>query len=166
GATCALGYAAIQIAKALGCTVVGTTHKEKKLKFLKEAGCDEAVLDNGSIRGKVSGITKALELVGIKTVKDTMLLMEQGGIVCDTGILGKVFKWNHFDPIKDIPNGVYLTGFFSNYPTQKMIQDVFTFLDEHNLKPLMGAVYDFEDIKEACMAVDSGKTNGKTVVIL
>ena len=29
-----------------------------------------------------------------------------------------VFTLNDFDPIKDIPNGVYLTGFFSNYPTK------------------------------------------------
>ena len=31
GATCALGYAAIQIARALGCRVVATTHREAKL---------------------------------------------------------------------------------------------------------------------------------------
>ena len=36
-----------------------------------------------------------------------------------TGILGGVYALNGFDLIKDIPNGVYLTGFFSNYPTQQ-----------------------------------------------
>ena len=35
GATCALGYAAVQLAKALGCTVAGTTHRESKLELLK-----------------------------------------------------------------------------------------------------------------------------------
>lgn len=164
GATCALGYVAIQLAKALGCKVVGTTHKEEKLDLLKDAGCDEAILDGGSIKGKVSGVTKALELVGIKTLKDTMLSVEKGGIVCNTGILGKVYEWNGFDPIKDIPNGVYLTGFFSNFPTQKSMQDIFRFIDSHNLKLLIGAVYDFKDIREACIALDSGRVNGKIVV--
>ncbi len=28
----------------------------------------------------------------------------------------------------------------------------------------VGAVYDFKDIREACMALDSGKENGKIVV--
>ena len=164
GATCALGYVAIQLAKALGCTVVGTTHRESKMEFLKDAGCDECILDDGSLLGKVSGVTKALELIGIKTVKDTMMCMEQGSIVCNTGVLGKVYEWNHFDPIKDIPNGVCLTGFYSNYPTVKMMQDIFSFMDEHQLKPLTGAVYDFENIREACIALDEGKVNGKIVV--
>ena len=50
GATCALGYVAVQLAKALGCTVVGTTHRESKMELLKEAGCDECILDDGSLR--------------------------------------------------------------------------------------------------------------------
>ena len=49
GATCALGYVSIQLAKALGCTVVGTTHKENKVPFLEQAGCDECILDDGTI---------------------------------------------------------------------------------------------------------------------
>lgn len=164
GATCSLGYVAIQLAKALGCTVIGTTHREEKIHLLQDAGCDETILDNGSIKGEVSGATKALELVGIKTLRDTMLSVEKGGIVCNTGILGKIYVWDGFDPIKDIPNGVYLTGFFSNYPTQKMIQDIFSFIVQYNLKPLIGAVYDFAHIKDACVALDSGKVNGKIVV--
>lgn len=166
GATCALGYVAVQLAKALGCTVIGTTHKEEKLSLLKEAGCDEALLDNGSMKGKINGVNKALELVGIKTLRDTLFSIEKGGIVCNTGVLGKVYEWNGFDPIKDIPNGVYLTGFFSNYPTQKMIQGIFTFMDKHSLKPLIGAAFDFAHIKDACVALDSGKVNGKIVVCM
>lgn len=164
GATCALGYVAIQLAKALGCTVVGTTHREGKMQLLKGAGCDECIIDDGSLCGKVSGITKALELIGIKTLKDTMMIIEQGGIVCNTGVLGKVYEWNHFDPIKDIPNGVCLTGFYSNDPTKSVMQDIFRFMDEHQLKPLIGATYRFEDIRDACIALDSGKVNGKIVV--
>lgn len=164
GATCALGYVAIQMAKALGCRVVGTTHREAKMQLLKDAGCDECILDDGSLRGKVDDIAKALELIGIKTVQDTMKVTEQGSIVCNTGILGKVYEWNHFDPIKDIPNGVCLTGFYSNYPTQPVMGDIFRFMDEHQLKPPVGAIYDFENIRDACIALDRGKVNGKIVV--
>lgn len=164
GATCALGYGAIQLAKALGCRVIGTTHRESKIKLLEAAGCDECVMDDGSLKGKVSGVTKALELVGIKTLKDTMMCVEQGGIVCNIGVLGKVYVWNGFDPIKDIPNGVCLTGFYSNYPEAKMMQDIFRFMDANHLKPLIGKVFAFEAIKEACVALDEGKVNGKIVV--
>jgi len=164
GATCALGYAAIQIAKAIGCTVVATTHKESKLSLLAQA--DKAILDTGKLFDTLNGITKALELVGPKTLTDTLCCVEKGGIVCDTGVLGGAYTLNGFDPIRDIPNGVYLTGFYSNYPTEETMRDIFEFLDKHNLKPDIGATFAFEQIKAACMALDSGSINGKIVVTL
>ena len=182
GATCALGYAAIQLAKALGCRVIATTHKESRLPLLAEA--DEAVLDTGRLEetlpgaafpGTVrpratspgvtrSGITKALELVGPKTLPDTLRCVEKGGIVCNTGILGGVYALNGFDPIKDIPNGVYLTGFYSNGPTQEIMDEIFSFLTVHRLQPCVGKCFDFSEIREACKAQDTGAVNGKIVV--
>jgi len=162
GATCALGYATIQIAKALGCRVVATTHRETKLPLLSEA--DEAVLDDGRLTGKVRGVTKALDLVGPRFLKDTLTAVEKGGVVCNTGILGGVFTLNGFDPIKDIPNGVYLTGFFSNYPTQPIIENIFQFIRDNAIKPVFGAEFSFDEIKQACIALDEGKINGKAVV--
>jgi NADPH:quinone reductase-like Zn-dependent oxidoreductase len=162
GATCALGYAAIQIAKALGCKVVATTHRTEKLKLLEAA--DEQLLDTGSLTGKISGVTKALDLVGARSLKDTLTAVEKGGIVCDTGILGGVYALNRFDPIKDIPNGVYLTGFYSNYPTQEIVNQIFHFFHENNLTPVSGKVFAFENIKAAIMAQESGSVNGKIIV--
>jgi NADPH:quinone reductase-like Zn-dependent oxidoreductase len=162
GATCALGYAAIQIAKALGCKVVATTHRTEKLKLLEAA--DEQLLDTGSLTGKISGVTKALDLVGARSLKDTLTAVEKGGIVCDTGILGGVYALNRFDPIKDIPNGVYLTGFYSNYPTQEIVNQIFHFFHEKNLTPVSGKVFAFENIKAAIMAQESGSVNGQIIV--
>ncbi len=162
GGTCALGYAAIQMARVIGCKVIATTHKESKLSLLGEA--DEAVLDTGKLQGQLSGVTKALELVGAKTLHDTLLCMEKGGIVCYTGILGGVCTLNGFDPIKFIPNGVYLTGFYSNSPTQAVMDDIFSFINKNDIIPCVGAEYDFSSVREACMALDGGKVNGKIVV--
>ena len=162
GATCALGYAAIQLGKALGCKVIATTHRETKLDLIKDA--DEQILDDGTLAGKIQGVTKALDLIGPKYLKETLAAVNKGAIVCQTGILGGVFTLDDFDPIKDIPNGVYLTGFFSNYPTQKIMDDIFDFMTKHKLSPQIGASFEFEDIKAACMALDEGKVNGKIVV--
>ena len=161
GATCALGYAAIQIAKALGCKIIATTHRESKLPLISNA--DEAVLDDGQLAGKFK-VKKALELVGAKSIRDTLRCMVRGGIVCHTGLLGGVYTLDGFDPIKEIPNGVYLTGFFSNYPTQQTVDEIFAFLNEHKLEPCFGECFDFEHIREACIALDSGKVDGKIVV--
>ena len=164
GASCALGYAAIQIAKALGSRVIATTHRQQRLELIK--GADEALLDEGTLTGKVNGVTKALDLVGPKHLKDTLTSVESGGIVCSTGILGGVYTLNDFDPIKDIPNGVYLTGFFSNYPDQGVMDEIFSFIKTHGLHPVNTNVYSFEEIATACMDMDSGRVNGKIVIIL
>jgi len=164
GATCALGYAAVQIAKALGTKVIATTHRESKFSLLKDA--DEIVLDEGTLTGKIKGVTKALDLVGPRNLKDTLTAVEKGALVCNTGVLGGVYAMNNFDPIKDIPNGVYLTGFFSNYPTEEIMNEIFEFIDAHGLKPCMGKVFAFEDIKDAVMAQDGGTVDGKIVVKL
>lgn len=164
GATSSLGYAAIQLAKALGCEVIATTHREDKLPLISDA--DEAIIDAGVLAGKLSGVTKALELVGPKTLRDTLKAVEPGAIVCNTGVLGGVYALDGFDPIKEIPNGVYLTGFYSNYPTQKKMDDLFDFIKLHQLEPRIGATFAFSDIQKACFAMDSGSVNGKIVVEL
>lgn len=163
GATCALGYAAIQIARALGAKVIATTHRENKFPLLSDA--DEIILDDGKLAGKVSA-TKALDLVGPKVLRDTLKTIEPSAeaFVCNTGILGGVYALNDFDPIKDIPNGVYLTGFFSNTPTQKVVDEIFSFIAEKNLAPKIGRVFDFENLRDALIAQDTGKVNGKIVV--
>jgi NADPH:quinone reductase-like Zn-dependent oxidoreductase len=162
GATCALGYASIQIAKALGCHVIATTHRAEKLPLI--TGTDEAVLDDGKLTGKFHGVTKAIDLIGPRNLKDTLTAVEKGGIVCQTGILGGVYALNGFDPIKDIPNGVYLTGFFSNYPTQQIMDEIFAFLNKKNLVPACRQVYNFENIRDAVATQDEGVVNGKIVV--
>ena len=162
GGTCALGYAAIQIAKALGCRVIATTHRANKLPLLREA--DEVVLDTGTLAGQVSRASKALELVGPKTLRDTLCCLGKGGVVCSTGILGGVSVLNGFDPIKDIPNGRYLTGFFSNFPTQPIMDSIFSFLDRYHLIPCVGQRFPFSEIRNACTALDRGSVNGKIVV--
>lgn len=163
GGTCALGYAAIQLAKALGCRVVATARREEKFASLRAAGVDECLCDGGEIAGQVRA-TKALELVGPKTLRDTLRCVERGGIVCDTGILGGVYRLDGFDPVKDIPNGAFLTGFFSNFPSRTAVDEMMAFIRAHGIQPRIGAVYPLPKIAEACAALDAGSADGKIVV--
>jgi NADPH:quinone reductase-like Zn-dependent oxidoreductase len=164
GATCALGYAAIQLAKALGCRVIATTHRQEKITLLSQA--DEVLVDDGVLTQRLSNVTKALDLVGPRNLRDTLTAVAKGAVVCSTGILGGVSILNGFDPIKDIPNGVYLTGFYSNYPTQETIDRMFAFINEKKIKPVIGQSFTFENIKQAVTAQENGSVNGKIVVTL
>lgn len=164
GAACALGYAVIQLAKALGCRVIAAAADESRLSFLEEA--DETLLDTGNLSDKLFGATKALDLADVKTIYDTMHCVMRGGIVCSAETVHGESDLERFDPVKDIPNGIYLTGFYDNSPNQDIINDVISFLDMHHSAPGMEAEYAFEDIAEACADMEKGKTTGKIVVYI
>lgn len=92
---------------------------------------------------------------------DTVTPAEQ--ITCSTGIPGGGFTLNGFDPIKDIPNGAYLTGFFSSYPTQRVMDEVFAFIRRRGITPPVWKAFDFDRVRDAFPARESGRVNGKTV---
>ena len=98
----------------------------------------------------------------IRTVKDYPVNYKQ----C-TDIAAEEGRTNARPELRGtLPDGVYLTGFHSNFPTQADIDSIFSFLTEHTLQPLIGAHFAFRDIAQACTACDGGKVNGKIVVEL
>ncbi len=164
GASCGLGYTTVQIAHALGSRVIATTHRNKYVEELRRFGADEVVLDDGSLSRAGVRAHKALELIGPRTLQDTLGCLWHGGICCDTGILGGVFTLDRFDPIKGIPNGCYLTGFFSNYPTQEVMDALFAFVAKHGLEPFVAASFPFDRLPDALALQDDGGFQGKIVV--
>lgn len=94
GGTTSVGLAALALARDLGCENVGvTTRKEGRVEMLKEYGAGEVFIDGGSIqeevrRRKPEGYSKCLELVGTKTLADSLKCVKENGIVCVTGIAG------------------------------------------------------------------------------
>lgn len=170
GATSALGVAAIQLAKSIGCTVIGTTRKKERLELLTDIGADFAMLDDGTLSRQVKkafpdGITKVLELVGPSAIEETSKLLKKHGIICSTGQLGGS-QAQGFDVIKSIPNGVYLSSFYSNYPTQEIIDEIFNHIKEYNLKPHISRVFTLDEISKAHLLMEQNKANGKIVVLV
>ena len=151
GGTSAAGLAAIQLAKTTGAMVLASTRNKEKKTLLKEIGADYVLIDHGTLKEQLyqlfpMGITKVLELIGPETLFDSLSLVQKNGVVCMTGILGKKTTIDHFYPIKDIPSGVYLTGFVSNSPTQQAIDSIFSIINIHRLKPRIAAIFSLEEI--------------------
>ena len=69
-----------------------------------------------------------------------------------------------FDPIKTIPNNSYLTSLFSNYPSQKIIDNLFDFIIKNNIKPKISKVFNnLEDMPKAHKLMESNKAQGKII---
>ncbi len=167
GGTSALGIASILLAKSLGCRIIATTTSESKSELLENLGVDKVIVDRNDFKEQMDEkVDKILELVGVKTLLESMSYLKPGGICCHTGILGGVYALDDFDPIKQIPNGTYLTGFYSNYPTQEEIDEMMDFIDKYAITPRIGNVYLFEEIAKAQEDMEKGKTNGKAVVVV
>jgi NADPH:quinone reductase-like Zn-dependent oxidoreductase len=168
GGTSALGIASIILAKNLGCKVYVTVRNTKHNDFLEYLGVDGIIIDNNNcIKDKINiKFDKILELVGPLTLRESLNLLNNGGICCSTGILGNIYTLNNFDPIKEIPNGCYLTGFYSNYPTQDIIDELMTFIDDYSIIPEIGKVYSFDNVKDYSKDLENGNTNGKGIVVV
>ncbi len=169
GGTSAAGVAAMQMAKAVGATVLASTRSQSKSEFLQAQGADHVLIDNGTLGEQLlklypRGVNKVLELIGASTVLESLKLAAYHGIVCHTGVLGKKGSLDGFDPIKDIPNGVYLTGFFSNYPTQQSIDAILQLLTTHNLHPVISKVFSLDEIVQAHQMAEHNTANGKIVI--
>ena len=66
--------------------------------------------------------------------------------------------------VKDIPNGVYLTGYFSNYPTQELFDALFALMDRHDLRPPIRAEFAIDSLPAALAQQDRG-SGGKIVIV-
>ncbi len=183
-----VGTAAIQIGKALGCTVYGTASKQEKLELIENLGADKAI--NYSTQdfyeeiiadgGKVDCV---LEVVGGEVFKKSLKLLKPFGSLAVIGFASINFKkWN---PIswwrtwKDAPKvkilsmmkrsqGIFAShiGYLTNNTevTSVISEELRSFTEAHGLKPVVGKVFDFEELPEAHRYMESRASVGKIVV--
>lgn len=168
GATSTVGQAAIQLAKAIGAKVIAACRREESFEKLQAIGADYCTIDNGELSHRIfkAKPNKILELIGPKTLQDSLQTVTHPGYVCSTGVLGNVYTVQNFDPIKYIPNGVFLTGFYSNYPKQSIIDQLFKLIREADIKPLYSKVFTLDEIVEAHSLLEKGGAGGKIILNL
>lgn len=171
GGTSTVGLAAIQLGKAIGAKVIATTRSERKAEILYNAGADGVVLEGEYfhkrfIKEYPQGVTKVLELIGASTLLESLRVTALHGIVCHTGLLGNVFSLKDFDPIKEIPSGVYLTGFYSNSPTQQQIEGMMKLIETHNIHPVIAAKFTLDEIADAHELAEKRGQTGKIIVTI
>ncbi|WP_338586764.1 zinc-binding alcohol dehydrogenase family protein [Paenibacillus sp. Y5S-9] len=169
GGTSSVGLAALQLAKSVGATVISTTRDSGKLAYLQQAGADFAILDDEHFTNKVveiapNGVDKVLELIGTLTLKESLQLVSERGILCMSGILGNEWTLNSFEPLIDIPTGVLFTAFTSEVIKETVLVNLFNHIKDHALVPPIAKVFKLEEIAAAHLFMESNTANGKIVI--
>ncbi|MCK1513160.1 zinc-binding dehydrogenase [Bradyrhizobium sp. 190] len=174
GGTSTVGLSAATLAKEIGAVVISTTRRSERLKLLRDLGVDQPIIDDGKIAKTVrrlfpGGIDAALELVGGKTLQDTLQATRAHGTVCFTGGLSDDWVIPDFSPLGYIPFGVRLTAYGGQ--ATDLPADVFNrqlnAIAAGRLKVSIAKVYHgLEQVRNAQTDLEVRATPGKHVVVL
>lgn len=176
GATSSVGLAAVAYAKYRKLTVIATTRNSQSEDKLKAIGADYVVIDDGDISEKVreivpDGVDNALEVVGAKTVKDTLQSVRPWGQVVVIGLLSGPPVLESFNLMGDLPNTVKLSFFSSGMlgtpeiPLQDSpLNEIARAVENKVIPSAIGKTFAVEDIQAAHHELDMNTAGGKIVV--
>jgi NADPH:quinone reductase-like Zn-dependent oxidoreductase len=184
-ATGGVGFAAIQVAKQMGATVIATTRKRDKAQALTDGGADHVVVtDEEDLAERVKSITSGS---GVKMVFDaiagsmipTLLdCLAPGGKCVVYGIMDMDAPVVPMLPIlmKNLSLSGYSVFAFTGYPSLGMPQQteavaaakafLIPRLADGRLKPLISATFKLEQVIDAHRSLESNKQTGKIVLIV
>jgi len=185
-----VGTAAVQIAKAYNCTVFGTASTDDKIELLKKIGVDYPINylkdDFYEIIKKNTdedGIDVVLELVGGEVFQKSIHLLNPFGRIIVAGFASlNLNKWNPISwwktwkaiPRASVANlgesstGLLAThlGYLLKKPDLLMStwKQLVEFVDSNTIKPIIGEVFNFEEIPKAHQLIESRESKGKIVI--
>ena len=185
-----VGTAAVQMAKALGCTVYGTVSNPEKAKLLKDLGIDHAInyLEEDfeeSVKKLTNsqGVDVVQEMVGGEVFKKSVRVLKPLGRIIVMGYASmNLKKWNPLSWYKtwqgipkadlmDMSKRVYsMMAFHLGYLMKdevimdRVIKGLSEFVIKHNLRPVVGQTFSFDEIPKAHELMESRKSMGKIVI--
>lgn len=173
GGTSSVGMAAASIAAGQGLETAATTRRPDKADALTALGVDHVLIDGEeSLTAALSriwpnGPDRILDLVGARTVLDSLRLVRPGGTVC---VAGSLSGWlvPDFEPIAMIPTGTALTAFHSD--TLKgaagaaVLQRIVREVEAGAYRPNLDRVFGLDEIADAHRYMESDEATGKVVV--
>jgi len=175
GATSSFGQAALRLAVNAGVRVIATTRSEGRFDLLRQLGAERCEIERPDLSDHVAEanhIDAVLDLVGNSVALDSLAMLRRGGRSCLAGWLGGLDPIADFNPLAQMPSGVYLTFFasfvfgtpgfpLSDVPLRQVAADAAA--GRLDVKPVR--IFRFEEIHEAHRVMEANEARGKMVVV-
>lgn len=166
GGTSSVGLAAATIAAGMGVEIAATTRQARKCDVLRTAGVEHVLVDADVRAIWPDGPDHVLELVGARTLLDSLRAVRPGGTVCVSGSLS---GWSlaEFEPIAMIPTGTRLTAFHSDTMRGRadVLQRVIDRVEAGTVNPIVDRVFALDDIAAAHRHMEDDQAAGKVVML-
>jgi NADPH:quinone reductase-like Zn-dependent oxidoreductase len=158
---------ALQLAKAAGARVIATSSSDDKLKRVVALGADETVNYKTTpewgahVRQAFGGADHIVEVGGTGTLGQSFAALAPAGEIAMIGVLS---QGEPPDPRGLMMTGGSLRGIFVG--SVAMADRLNRFVDEHAIKPAIGARFSFEEADRAYAHAWGPDSFGKTVIEL
>jgi len=176
GATSSFGQAAMKLAYNAGAKVIATTRSRERFSLLESLGAERCEIERPDLSqhlAEAKKIDAVLDLVGNSVLIDSLKLLRRGGRSCLAGWLGGLAPLSDFNPLQEMPSGVYLSFFgsfvfgtqgfpLSDVPLQEIAEDARS--GRLDVKPVR--IFRFDEIREAHRVMEANEAGGKMVVVV
>lgn len=183
-----VGTAAVQLASKLGCKVTGLAGANDKMQLIEKLGASSTINYRTQdfyeiISKEQGGVDVVLELVGGEIFQKSRDLLNPFGRIAVAGYASIPFqKWNPYSwwlTWKNAPKVAIMSmakksyslsathiGYLIEKPdvVRRCWDDLRSYTIEHNIKPVVGKVFDFDQIPEAHQWIESRNSVGKVVI--
>ena len=179
GATCALGQAALALARLAGATVIAAVRRPDRAGLALSKGAHHVVVEGREFADGVQaiapdGVDAVLDLVGTTTLLESLRLARRGGRVCVAGFVGGGGPIERFDPLAHLPSGRHLSFFASafvygtaEYPLSDVpLQRIVDWVESGVVDAAPVRCFAFDEIRAAHEVLDAQAAGGKMVVLL
>jgi NADPH:quinone reductase len=174
GAAGGVGTASIQVAKGLGCRVIGVVSSDEKERVAREAGADEVLRSDGPWKDEAKeasggGVDVVLDPVGGDRFTDSLRSLAEGGRVVVVGFTGGSIPEVKVNRL--LLNNTEVVGagwgayVLAKPEVNREIGDgVLALAEQGFVAPVVGARFPLERAAEALALIDGRGALGKVVL--
>jgi NADPH:quinone reductase-like Zn-dependent oxidoreductase len=155
-----VGHFAVQMAKHLGAWVAGTA-SEKNIEFVVNLGADRYInYEKSKFEEELSDLDFVLDTIGGDYSDRSFKVLKPGGtIIC--------IPSGASDGLSEKASALGLNGeFFRVQSNGEHMKEIAGLLESGTLKAHISSRYTFDQIREAHLQIETGKTKGKIVLSL